>query len=238
MKKLFFTISVLCVFTISSCVHYGEGERGNGEMITSNFRVDNFKKLEIGGAFKVILEKGEKENVNIRMDENLERYIEVENHGSTLYIGSEEFLRSDEGIEVVVTYRVLEKIDISGACKMETEGVLDGDYLTIDMGGAGALELELDVRELDLTISGAGVVELSGMAGFQHLNLQGAGGYNGFNLRSQKCEIDISGIGSAEVNVEGELVAEISGLGGVAYKGDPKSVKTNISGLGTVKEAR
>ena len=88
-----------------------------------------------------------------------------------------------------------------------------------------------------MEISGAGAVKLEGRADYQSIKMSGAGGYSGFELISQNCKIDISGVGSADVFVEKELDARISGLGGVSYKGNPDNVISDVSGLGSVGRA-
>ena len=67
--------------------------------------------------------------------------------------------------------------------------------------------------------------------------MSGAGGYNAANLRSHSCTISISGVGGAKVFADQTLNAQVSGVGGVEYYGNPSDVQTEVSGLGSIDAA-
>ena len=225
-------------FLLFECHPPGFYEQGNGKRVNETFQVENFSKLTIGGAYHIILGKGDKNLVIIDTDENLIKYIDVEVVGKTLYISNDNYvLKSNKGNEIVVVYNEIEEILINGACKLRNEGVLETKFLSVIMGGAGLIELEVDTKELFIEISGAGAVVLSGSSDYQSVHLSGAGGYDGKELFSKTCDVRISGMGGAEIYVEEKLNAQISGLGGVRYQGEPEDISTEISGLGTVVNA-
>ena len=119
---------------------------------------------------------------------------------------------------------------------MYSETALSGDRLKIVMSGAGAIELDLDIQALDLFLSGAGAVDLRGSVEEQTIKMSGAGGLNAYDLNSQHCKINISGVGGAKVFVTETLDATISGVGGISYSGNPENVVTNISGIGKIQQ--
>ena len=94
------------------------------------------------------------------------------------------------------------------------------------------------MKALKVQLSGAGLITLEGEAEKQEVNLTGAGSYETFDLESSFCEISISGIGGAEVNVTQRLEARISGMGGIEYMGSPQEIRREVSGIGKIKEAR
>src|SRR5690606_17890905 len=110
------------------------------------------------------------------------------------------------------------------------------DELKVGLSGAGSIKLSLKINELDLNLSGAGVLEVSGQANSQIVNLSGAGALEAKDLESQYCEINISGVGNAKVNVVKDLNATISGLGNIEYFGNPEKISQNVSGMGKVKK--
>jgi hypothetical protein len=66
--------------------------------------------------------------------------------------------------------------------------------------------------------------------------MSGAGNYNGFELKSEKAKVDMSGVGNVRVYVTKELNASASGVGSVRYKGNPESITKNSSSfLGSIK---
>jgi hypothetical protein len=48
-------------------------------------------------------------------------------------------------------------------------------------------------------------------------------------------EISVTGAGKAELAVSNSLKASITGAGKVTYLGDPKSVKKDITGAGSIE---
>jgi hypothetical protein len=67
--------------------------------------------------------------------------------------------------------------------------------------------------------------------------MSGAGSLEAAEFEVEKCLVNISGVGSAMVNVTGSLEAQVSGLGSVKYVGSPESVKGDVSGVGMVEKA-
>ena len=233
-KPLYTLFSLLFLFTFFSCNHLIRHQEGNGNIISQNIKVDEFDEIDVGGNYEVLLISGKDENVELETDENLMDFIEIYTHNHRLVIHSLESLHSDHGIKVYVTYRNLSNINSSGASKVKTDGVLRSDDIDINMSGAGLLELDLDCKALDMDISGAGLVRLSGVTNRQHLQFSGAGKLDAFNLRSRECYLDLSGVGAAEVYVTDLLDASVSGIGGIKYRGNPQKVNQNVSGLGKV----
>ena len=129
----------------------------------------------------------------------------------------------------------MNELNISGACSLNSEEIFKGDELKIDMGGAGIIDLEVDIKELKLFISGAGAVKLAGNVDRQQIDMSGAGGYEASDLVSKFCEINISGVGNADIYVLEKLQATISGLGGINYKGKPEVIESDVSGLGVIQ---
>ncbi len=223
------------VLGLSSCVHLGPVHKGNGEIVTKTYHLDSFDKVRLEGNFKVSFEKTESESLFIEIDENLLEHVEVDVKGNTLVVESHETLLSKDGIKLVIGYRDIEEIEISGACAISAQESITSNFLKMNLAGAGAVDLDLDVKELEISISGAGAINLSGNVRDLDIEMSGAGGLSAFNLVSKTCKVEISGIGSADVFVEEELNASISGMGGINYKGDPVVVRSDVSGLGNVE---
>ena len=100
------------------------------------------------------------------------------------------------------------------------------------------MEMDLDVKYLDIRLSGAGMLEINGKCNELELIMSGAGTFNGSSLEAIDATVTISGVGGAKVNVSGNLVATVSGIGGVKYTGDPKNVRRNVSGIGKIVASR
>jgi len=107
----------------------------------------------------------------------------------------------------------------------------------LNLKGAGSVKiLTLDVPKLTVNLSGAGSVNIAGKATEQDITLTGAGGYDSANTESQKVTVTVTGVGSAKVRVKSVLDAAISGIGSIEYIGNPTTLNKNVSGLGHVKQ--
>lgn len=212
-------------------------ESGNGNMVTKEIEVSDYEEINIAGNFEIILKRGDSPLVVLTADENLHEFIEVGVSGDRLEIETTKPLSSEEGLTLEIIYDELASIDVGGAATITSQEPIEGDYLNISMSGAGAVDLEVRMKVLKTSVSGAGAVELRGSVNEQHIQMSGAGGFDAYDLRSKSCEISISGVGSANIYVTESLDATVSGVGGITYKGNPQQVKTDVSGLGSIRQA-
>ncbi len=231
-----FMLVILMVTFLSACDTLVR-EVGNGNMTTKEIEIDDFKEIIVSGNFEIMLNSGDKAGVSLTADENLHDFIEISTNGDRLIVETLANLDSDEGLSLYITYTELTAIEIGGAATLESEQAISGEYLNISMSGAGALDLELNLNALKLSVSGAGSVDLSGRADEQNISMSGAGGLDAYQLESKVCKIQISGVGSANINVSERLDATVSGVGGISYRGNPEEVKSDVSGLGSISKS-
>lgn len=214
------------------------GERGNDERITKEITVESFDKIEVSGAFEILLTPSENNVVIIEVDENLLRYINIYVRGDRLFIETDRRLSSRKGIKIEVPVKELRAISSSGASNIESSEPISSSELEIEVSGAGKLDLKLDVKLVTLDLSGATLVYLEGVAERLEVDMSGAGSLAAEGFEVQDCSVDISGVGHVLVNVSGSLDAQVSGLGKVEYLGEPKSVRGDVSGIGKVSKAK
>ena len=232
MRKLIILLLVPILFSCDQIF----GERGNGVIVTETFNADPFTDLEISGMFDVVLEPGTHPRVVITGDENLLEFIKVDSYGNTLILETERRLQSKEGITVLITYTNLEDIHSSGASNIVAEERIEAEHFRLEISGAGKVDLALAVEEVDVELSGAALIYLSGTTTDISVSMSGAGSLEAFSLISENCDLNISGVGNAHVNVTGNLDAQVSGIGGVEYMGNPEHVVRDVSGVGKITE--
>lgn len=103
--------------------------------------------------------------------------------------------------------------------------------------GYGTIEVEgLSEQTLRVEGIGSGSTSVSGEVVDLELSLSGSGDFKGLGLRTTRATVELSGSGSAEVQVSELLNAELSGSGSVEYVGNP-AVKQATSGSGRVQKA-
>lgn len=238
LKKLFsttfFNLLCLCIL-LNSCG--GVHETGNGTITDETRNVGSFFKLDIEGNYDIVLQEGANPLITIETDENLHQYIETTLDGKTLKVRNVEKIEPTEETRLIITYQNIEGIKLGGAAKVSNRGVLEAEELPIVVDGAAVIDLNVRAEKLKVKLAGAAAVTLQGEVGSQEVELSGAGNYAAFELKSKDCEIELSGIGGAQVFVTGDLQAEVSGVGGIRFKGDPRNINREVSGLGDIERA-
>lgn len=237
MKKNFLSTSIcllgLCLL-INACgdrVH----ERGNGTINQETRNVGAFFNIDVEGEYEIVLQEGSNPLVAVETDENLHQYIETVVDDRTLRVRSVENIEASEQTRIIITYQRLESIRLGGAAQLSNQATLRAENLNIRVDGAGIVDLSLEATELNVRLGGAGLVSLSGNVNTQRLVLSGAGSLSAFELESKNCDIDLSGFGSAQVFVTDNLEAEVSGVGSIRFKGDPRNISREVTGLGNIE---
>ena len=213
-------------------------ELGNGEQAIRSESLDTFHEIFINGNYDVFLEKGAMPKIVIKTDENLTDLITVDSRNGTLAISNQKRIKGSDGIKIFITYVDIDRIVCGGASNIFSTSNIEEEDLELSMSGAGLIEIDLNVERLKVRLSGAGLIKLEGQADKEEISMTGAGSLEAFELESRECEISISGIGGAEVNVKESLIAKISGMGGIQFIGSPKEIRREVSGIGKIREAR
>lgn len=139
-------------------------------------------------------------------------------------------------IRVRVIVRDLEQVAFAGSGDLRVSDVREGE-LHVEIAGAADCTLEaIDVDSLRVEIAGASDCDVSGVAGEQRVAIAGRGTYRGFELATERTEIELSGMGDVEVHARERLEADVSGMGDVAYRGSPE-LRERVSGWGAVTRA-
>jgi hypothetical protein len=191
---------------------------------------------------EIIVQQGNKDNVEIEADDNLLPQLSTEVLSGRLTIKSKETdwkvsVSPSKPVKMTITARELNEIVLSAAVgDLEVNGLQTGTLKLVLSGGAQIKLNGLQVDLLDSVLSGAGDIQASGTANEIKLILSGLGNFNGADLKSTKATIELSGMGNATVQVEKELAATVSGAGSVQYFGNPR-VEQKVNGAGSVKPA-
>jgi len=236
MKKLILIIvqTFAMLFLFSSCI-FG-GVEGNGNVIKKTHELEEFTKIDISGMFEVELTQGDQVLVTLEADENLHDIIEIYVKNGKLRVSTTKKIRDAEELKLHITYINLVDIDVSGAVEVRTMNQLKGDKLVIDGSGATELDLDVNVKSLDIDVSGASTTKLKGQASELSVDMSGAGELKAKKLETQIASLEISGAGSARVNVSDKLDISVSGAADVKYIGSPE-IKQSISGAGSISKA-
>lgn len=224
------------ILLFSSCRY----RKGNGNIVTIEKQVDPFDEVEVHGAIDVYATSGDHKAVRIEGDENLLRYIIVEDHHGEIEIRTKSGvnLRPTQKIKVYVSAPQYAKLEVTGACNIIGENQIRGkDRLEVRVTGAGNIKMDVDAPDLKAEISGAGKMALTGRTRDFDAQISGAGKVSCYELLAERTKVEISGAGSAEVYASVSLDAQVSGAGNVRYRGEAQDIKQQLSGAGSIKKA-
>lgn len=173
MKNFYLTLALLI-----SCISitYSQGKitvRGSKNVNMVSTKLDKFKKILLDGEFNIILEKGEKPQLTVETDDNIQEFITGKVEGGTLTIHSRAIIRSKKALNVTITYvDGLEEIETTGTGHISSGSTLDFKNITFRVSGGSRSELNIKAETFKLIV--------------------GENSHVSLNLEATKAEIELS----------------------------------------------
>jgi hypothetical protein len=185
-----------------------------GDTVTESFTVDDFDRLEIGGAFDVTITLGDEPSVEIRVGEKLVDDLRVDQDGDRVTIGLDNgWSTVNSDVEARITTLDLSRLGLDGAVRADVRD-LDADRLELELNGASRVEGDGTVGELIIEANGASRIDFGDVTidrveleanGASQLNLTGAaevgGELNGASTLdvSDDAEVDVQTEGASSI---------------------------------------
>ena len=212
--------------------------RGNGNVVTEEHKVGSFNELFLDGVCNIYIDQGSEEKVVVEADENLHEFIYVDYSNNRLEIDmkSRINIRSRNKLNIYVTVKDINRLRIMGVGNVKTKGTLQLDDLKVKVTGVGNVELDLEANSLDAEINSVGNITLSGKIVEAEISNRGVGKLDAYDLKLDKLDLNVSGVGKTEVYVEKEIAVRSSGVGNVHVRGDAVITELHSSGVGKVKK--
>lgn len=233
--KIGIAIAYILAVLTSSCVGFNEKNvklSGVTKVLTKD--VSAFDKVDVSGAIDVIVNIGNKSEVVIEADSAIMPYIvtEVKDRELRIYnkgiIGSFNF-KNNKIVVTITTPSILE-LESSGACDV-TINDLKTDMFKVSLSGACDLIGSFECNVLDFESSGSSDSKLRGKVKNCNIELSGACDIKALDLEVDSLKIEGSGSSNVEITVQNSLDVELSGASELRYKGEPKYIKTDMSGV-------
>jgi hypothetical protein len=144
-------------------------------------------------------------------------------------------LNLEDKKEVILSVKNLEKITVSGMADIVSLGELSANEFSIESIGSSDIDLNINAKKINTSVSGSGDVKLSGKCDDLTAKVSGAGDLKARNLISKNVDVVVSGAGDAEVNAELSIKGKASGAGELKYAGKPSDIQIEKTGVGSVK---
>jgi Protein of unknown function (DUF2807). len=212
MRKILIALLAGCVVLVVGC--HLPGIRGNGQIKTEERQSAAFANLDTGGAFEIEWQEGSP-SLRITTDENLLPYIENDVSDDTLRLRTREHVWPTRGIKVVISSPTRTGARMRGAVKL-TVKQLSGPTFALESKGASEVTLDGTIDRLLVDMTGASQLAAE-------------------RLQTKTAEISTTGAGDAEVAVTDALKVVITGAGKVTYSGNPRTIKKQITGAGSIR---
>jgi hypothetical protein len=239
-KKIFVPFALFILMGMFATVSFGcyniPADRSTGNFVKEERTVSDFTKLEIGGAFKVMLSQGDQEKLVIDADAEEMKDIVTEVVGSKLKI----YTKADWGMRlhemtIYLTFKDLEYIDFSGAVEVTGETPLTFSDLEMNVSGAAEIDLEMKAEKYEAEFSGASEIDFRGSCITGYIEISGASEFDAEGLEFQDLNIELSGASDAKIFATKKLNIGASGASSIRYKGNPPDISIDESGASSIK---
>jgi len=192
--------------------------RGSGNAATENRSASGIHGVAMSIPGHLDVAQGEREAVTVIADDNLLPYIETVVVKGVLEVRTRDntSVSFRTPVRIAVIARSIEMLALSGAGDIVASGI--------------------DVKALELRISGAGRATLAGRAAKLEAHVSGSGKVDAVKLAADAVQVNVTGSGKLAVTARKTLAAQITGAGDVEYYGDP-AVERHVTGAGRVRRA-
>jgi hypothetical protein len=215
------------------CVH------GSGHQATENRKVtQDFTKLEVSGAFKVILKQDSSGTISLTADDNILKYIKTKNEDGTLQIFTHQNICNAGDMTVTIGVKNLESIRGSGATEFSATGKLVCKDVELHLSGSSKVTLDLNAANVNIEGSGDTELDLTGQATSTHVDMSGVARVSAYDFVVSDYEISTSGSSNCEINVLHSLHVSSSGSSEIKYKGNPTDVNNEKSGSSSLEKVQ
>jgi len=139
-------------------------------------------------------------------------------------------------VTVYVTAPDLTALRVGGSGKLEVDGPLRADALTLAVAGSGDLRVpQLTAASLETAVAGSGDVLVSGSCLRHEIRISGSGQVKAHDLKTETSRVRLSGSGDAHVYASKAVEAAISGSGNVRVAGGGQ-LSSSVRGSGRISK--
>ena len=192
-SKLFFSgLLVLALLNVNSALF---------AQITETRNVSGFSAIEAGSVFDITVNKADTESLVIEADETVMPFVrtEVKNGVLKLYLKDNHKAKNIRTpLKATIGVRELDKIILSGACKLTSDDVFDVRNFDIRLSGACTMKFNVKTGKLEADLSGASNLNLTAEAEKVKFDLSSASNLR-LQLNANKAAFDMSGACKADI---------------------------------------
>ena len=195
-------------YSVTNCVE------GQGIIVSEVRALNDFSSINSSVYADIHINQGPLEDVIFEAQQNILSEIESNVVNGELIITLNRCVDIVEPIEVYITIPDIQRLTLTGV----------GNFIA---------ENEFTLTDLGITLTGTGDFDLQGTVNNLDILPTGVGDVRAFDLASEVCNVNLTGVGDVEVFVNEELNVTLSGVGDIYFMGNPE-LNINITGSGNV----
>jgi len=223
---------ILAVLALHSCGKINNEDInpiGVKEILTKELPA--FDKVTTCGMLDLIIKKGDKYETIIDADSAYIPYIiaGVKNGELTICLKNKNLHLWKSGIKITITCPSIKEINSVGATDIKLEDIKT-NILNIDLSGSSRVKGKLECNELNIDLSGSSMLSFHGKADKCNIDLSGGSYFDAKDFETKNLNFD--GSGSSDIGgitVQDSIIADLSGSSVLRYKGEPKSINSDLS---------
>lgn len=213
------------------CVNCTEPTEEKALELHDQFGLKDFNELDVKGIFNLVITKNDVYSVEIKGSESEKKKFSVDQSGDRLEIDYRSRNKTfwtdnvdDETAKIYISMPSLTKLKIKGAGKIKIEGFRE-DEMDISLLGAMTCDAKLDVRNLQLDLSGPMVFELDGEGDVLEADVNKVAQLKASGFEVRHAIVNAREMGRARVNAREKVEIETDITGSVKYQGNPEVIK-------------
>ncbi|MCG6186353.1 head GIN domain-containing protein [Maribellus maritimus] len=219
------------ILVVFSNVGYAQND---DDWESRTYDLSEFNEIKLEGGYRVFLIQGDENSLLVRAsDDDVFDYLKIGNSTESLRLKIDREHFNFDRINLYITFKELERVDIEGGVKLKTKGYLDLNDFSMHVEGGAKIELDMKAEDVRIIGEGGVLFELSGVAETLDVHVSGAGHIDASELKTKDVTFKVEGVGTGSVYATDNLYAKIEGVGKIKYRGHPEVTK-DIEGLGSV----
>ena len=191
---------------------------GSGNLETEEYAFANFTRVEVSSAFEFEIKQSGSYGINVTADDNVIDYVQVSQDGQTLKIrvgGVPSFRRVT--LKASVTMPQLGGLTVSGASRGTVSDFSCTEAVSIAVSGASRVTGDITAGDAEFHIDGASTIQLEGSANDMTARVSGASLFSLDDFTVNNADVNISGVSTGTINLDGRLDANVSGVNTIVY---------------------
>ena len=234
-RKIWNSLLVIWLVTISfsatSCIPH---IHGNGKVVKEERNVSNFSEITVGNGIEVRISQDNFEKVVVETDENIQKILKTEVHGTKLKIYLEEGIQHSKELRVYVTLRQLNSVEASSGSDVKSVNKITSDNLVIHSSSGSEVNMEVSCKMLDADSSSGSDLSVSGTAEQIEAKSSSGSDLDASKLVAEKCDASASSGSDMDVHATKEVKAHASSGSDISIYGNPAMRDTNSSSGGDI----